>query len=292
VSLLITALFGLALLPYAAFFGIAVYLLVAPCYDKLSGRAFIEFFQKIDPYMRFWAPLLSLAQIALTLALLGLLHDQWTTLPFWLILAALLTAGISMAIAVRGNVPLNRQMDHWPPAAPPVGWEQVRDRWLCCHRLRGVAAITGFVLLLAAALGGRLSPGQGPRPPGVPAEAAAGGPAPRRWEATVYLPLADNQGRPFAETAWQEALDGLVAAFGGATLGHPQEGCWLDARRRVCRERVRPVVISFAPNRLDEFRHAVHGVGKRLGQEAMYVRFEEPRVELISVGAARPAAAR
>src|SRR5262245_29999136 len=124
------------------------------------------------------------------------------------------------------------------------------------------------------------------RPPAAPSAAAR--PAPRCWEATVYLPLADNLGQSFEETAWQEALERLVAPFGGATLGSPQEGCWLDARQRVCRERVRPVVVSFAPERLDEFRHAVHAVGERLGQEAMYVRFEEPRVELIPVGAAPP----
>jgi hypothetical protein len=122
------------------------------------------------------------------------------------------------------------------------------------------------------------------RPNDVPAEVGVGEPAPRRWEATVYLPLSDNQGRAFAERAWHEALEALVTPFGGATLGQPQEGCWLDARRRVCREQVRPVVVSFAPDRLDEFRRAVHGVGKHLGQEAMYVRFEEPRVELIAVG--------
>jgi len=46
-----------------------------------------------------------------------------------------------------------------------------------------------------------------------------------------------------------------------------------------------PVVVSFAPERLDELRAAVHAVGKRLGQEAMYVRFEAPRVELIAVRA-------
>jgi hypothetical protein len=75
-SVVILALYGFALLPYAAFFGIAVYLFLAPCYDKLSGRTFLEFFQKIDPYMRVRAPLLSLAQVGLTVPLLGLLPDH------------------------------------------------------------------------------------------------------------------------------------------------------------------------------------------------------------------------
>lgn len=108
-------------------------------------------------------------------------------------------------------------------------------------------------------------------------------PAPRQWEATVYLPLADNQGRPFVEADWQAALERLVTPFGGATLGQPQEGCWLDDRRRMCREPIRPVVVSFAPGRLEEFRRAVHRAGQHLGQQAMYVRYEEPRVQLIAV---------
>lgn len=108
------------------------------------------------------------------------------------------------------------------------------------------------------------------------------GPA-RVWEATVYLPLADNQGRPFAEADWHAALDILVKRFKGATLGEPREGRWLDQNNQVQRERIRPVTISFEPSRLEEFRAAVREAGRRLGQEAMYVRFEEPRVELIPV---------
>lgn len=120
------------------------------------------------------------------------------------------------------------------------------------------------------------------------AEAADNRPAARSLEATVYLPLADNAGRPFAYGTWQAALAVLVQPFGGATLGTPQEGCWLDARGRVLREQVRPVVVSFPPGRLDEFRGAVRTVGRHLGQEAMYVRFEEPRVELIPGDANHP----
>lgn len=271
--MVLTALFGLALLPYAAFFGIAAYLFLAPCYDKLSGRAFVEFFQAIDPYMKVRARRLSLLRLALTLPLLGLLYHQWAALPFWLTLPALLAAVASAGIAVRGNVPLNQMKDRWSPLDPPAGWEQVRDRWLRYHHLRGAADMAAFALLLAAAL----THGQGRAP------IDSHGPVPRRWEATVFLPLADNQGRPFDEAEWQDALERLIGAFGGATLGQPQEGCWRDASGRVCREWVRPVVVSFASARLHEFRGAVQVVGERLGQEAIYVRFEEPRVELVQM---------
>jgi hypothetical protein len=272
VAAIITTLYGVALLPFAVYFGTAVFLLLAPSYDKLSGRGFVEYFQKADPYIRVRAPLVSLAQVATTLPLLGLTCDRWASLPFLLTLLALAMALVASVIAVKGNVPRNRRMERWSPAEPPAGWEQVRDRWLRYHHLRGAASIAGFVLLLAAALMDSRHP---------VAAALDDGPAPRRWEATVYLPLADNQGRPFGETEWQEALDSLVSPFGGATLGQPLEGCWQNGQGRLCREWVRPVVISFDRERVAEFRAAAHGVGKRLGQEAIYVRFEEPRVALI-----------
>lgn len=146
-------------------------------------------------------------------------------------------------------------------------------------------AMLQFGLIGAVTLTAGLFVGRNVVPPvSAVADAADNRLAARSLEATVYLPLADNAGRPFADDTWQVALAVLVEPFGGATLGNAQEGCWLDARGRVLREPVRPVVVSFAPERLDEFRGAVRTVGRHLRQEAMYVRFEEPRVELIPGG--------
>jgi hypothetical protein len=105
----------------------------------------------------------------------------------------------------------------------------------------------------------------------------------RVWEATVFVPVVDSEGQRFNEPDWQRALDILVADFGGATLGNEQEGWWLDARKQIHREAVRPVTISFARSRLEEFRTSVREVGRRLRQESMYVRLEEPRVEVLTV---------
>jgi hypothetical protein len=106
---------------------------------------------------------------------------------------------------------------------------------------------------------------------------------PRRLEATVYLPRHADDGKPFPDGLWDEALSLLVKEFGGATLGPETEGCWLGADGNVRRERVRPVVVSFEPDRLPAFRRTLNEVGRVLGQEAMYVRFEEPRVEVLRV---------
>ena len=109
---------------------------------------------------------------------------------------------------------------------------------------------------------------------------------PRRCEATVYLPVVDNDGKRLDEEVWRQALAGLVADFGGATLGAEQEGWWVDGRRQVHREPVRLVVISFDRPRLAEFRADLRDLGRRLGQEELYVRIEEPHIELLPVGAA------
>ncbi len=261
--MLLTALFGLALLPAAFFFGIAVYLWMAPCYDKVPGRAFAEWFQAIDPYMRVGAKWAQLAQLATTLPLLALTAG-W---PFVLVCGSLILSVAMLVLAVRGNVPLNRRMLTWNPADLPAGWERVRDRWLRVHDWRGVAATGAFALLLAAAL--------------VNTPSSTAEPTATHVEATVYLPLADNAGRSFPAATWDQALAGLVTPFGGATLGEPQEGCWVDDGGRLVRERVRPVVISFRPDELDRLRGAVRQLRRELAQEAVYVRLGETRVELV-----------
>jgi hypothetical protein len=108
-------------------------------------------------------------------------------------------------------------------------------------------------------------------------------PPPRSWEATVYLPLTDNQGKRFPEGDLQAALTLVVRRFGGATFAEEWEGYWLNDQQRLQREPVRRLIVSFDRNRLGEFRQVMREVGRRLGQQAVYFRLEEPRVELLRV---------
>lgn len=105
----------------------------------------------------------------------------------------------------------------------------------------------------------------------------------RRLEATVYLPMTDNHGRNVSDAVWDEALGLLVKDLGGATVGPPLDGYWRDDEGRLCREPVRPVIVSFEPSRLAQFRQTLKEVGRRLGQQVLYTRFEQPRVELLFV---------
>ncbi len=151
-SLAIVGVYFVALLLYATWFGIAMFMFIAPCYDKLAGPTFIEWFQKIDPYMKIRAPQLTVAQIVVTFLLLILLHDRSAAPEFQLTGVALVLTVVAMVVAVRGNVPLNCQMDQWSASSLPDHWEEIRDQWLLYHRLRGIAEVAGFVTLLVATL--------------------------------------------------------------------------------------------------------------------------------------------
>ena len=149
---------------------------------------------------------------------------------------------------------------------------------------RGLIGLIVFLAGTAAGGAAVLAWEHGPRLLHRPPSPGAAEP-PRRWEATLYLPAAANDGRRFSEDAWQGAVAVLVDHFGGATLAGEQEGWWLDRDRHVRREPVRPVVVSFERHRLGEFRDLVREVGRRLGQEEMYVRLDEPRVETLPIEA-------
>lgn len=151
-SIWIAILYALALLPYAVFFGISVFIFMAPCYDKLSGRAFVEYFQAIDPYMKVRAPVVGQLKLGLTIPLLVLQVREWDRPAFALTCFALLASLASAVIAVRGNVPLNRHMDGWSAESPPAEWAEVRRAWLKFHDWRGIAEIAAFLALLIAAM--------------------------------------------------------------------------------------------------------------------------------------------
>jgi hypothetical protein len=44
----------------------------------------------------------------------------------------------------------------------------------------------------------------------------------------IFLPLADNEGRPFSGELWSRVREGLIAQFGGITAftRSPAEGLW------------------------------------------------------------------
>lgn len=137
------------------------------------------------------------------------------------------------------------------------------------------------ILLVGMAIGGlTVHALVKPTAPATPSEVNL---PPVQWEATLYLPLQDNQGQPFPKEVRDRALDILIRKFGGATLGPERQGCWLDPKNQIQREPIQLVTISFPEAQLEEFRAAVKEMGQVLRQQEVYIRFEKPRIESIVI---------
>jgi hypothetical protein len=94
-----------------------------------------------------------------------------------------------------------------------------------------------------------------------------------RWEGTIYLP-SNLPG-------WEAALaEFLTPPFEGATLGTEVQGLWRGEDGKLDHEPVRPVIVSFPPAHLADFQARARALGKRLNQDAIYIRYERPLVEL------------
>ncbi len=61
---------------------------------------------------------------------------------------ALVALVIDIAIALKGNIPLNRTINTWSANRYPDNWQQVRSKWFSLYHVRQVANIAGFVCLL------------------------------------------------------------------------------------------------------------------------------------------------
>ena len=52
---------------------------------------------------------------------------------------------VVLIVTLRGEVPLNKQIQTWVPGAAPANWADIRDRWLANHLVRTIAGLFGFV---------------------------------------------------------------------------------------------------------------------------------------------------
>jgi uncharacterized membrane protein len=52
---------------------------------------------------------------------------------------------VVLIVTLRGEVPLNQQIQTWVPGAAPANWADIRDRWLSNHLVRTIAGLLGFV---------------------------------------------------------------------------------------------------------------------------------------------------
>lgn len=59
--------------------------------------------------------------------------------------AAAVLALLALVVTVRGEVPINQQIQGWTAGAAPAIWMELRDRWFRIHLVRTISAMLAFL---------------------------------------------------------------------------------------------------------------------------------------------------
>jgi uncharacterized membrane protein len=118
----------------------------------LTGRfprlLFAQSVQEIVKVAKREFPPLAFAALVASIVFAVVVRDD--SGPFVLALVTALSMLATIVVTVRGNVPLNIQIEKWSPTDPPSGWEDVLRRWMRFNLIRTAAAVLGFAALAAA----------------------------------------------------------------------------------------------------------------------------------------------
>jgi uncharacterized membrane protein len=116
----------------------------------MSAQTYVEFFQQLD------------RRIAIPVAVTGIggtllagvsaaLHRNRRTVCY-LLVAACACGVVGSLVTALVNVPINKELATWNPAALPDGYEAVLRRWWVGHHVRLVAMLSATCLVFAAML--------------------------------------------------------------------------------------------------------------------------------------------
>jgi hypothetical protein len=120
----------------------------APMPETQSGPLFTEVQQGRDRVAARIMPILGNASIVSVAACVFLVRAVPVALALSLIGLALIVG--DMAVTLICNVPINKKVQSWSVAAPPLEWAELRDRWEKYHTIRTVLIVSGFSLFASS----------------------------------------------------------------------------------------------------------------------------------------------
>ena len=97
------------------------------------------------------------------------------------------------------------------------------------------------------------------------------------------VPLTDNEGQPIDPQVIVDLHRELLGQFGGFTIHPTSEGRWQSREGRVYQEEVLVFEVAIPRGKVGTLRDVVCGLGRRLGQLAMYFDAPPPSVEIIDL---------
>lgn len=117
---------------------------------NLSATTYLEQQQSAIKALNTLMPLLGLITIVLTLISAFLRKENKPV--FILLLIAAIFLVISGLVTRLGNQPVNTIVMTWNKAAIPNNWTELRDKWWSLHKIRAVAALLAFCLIICTVL--------------------------------------------------------------------------------------------------------------------------------------------
>lgn len=90
---------------------------------------------------------------------------------------------------------------------------------------------------------------------------------------TTLIPTHYNDGSPVSQRVLQDIQREFWTKYGGATVEGIVQGFWLDAGT-LYEDECLKIVVSCDNERLSEVEQHIIQIGKRLGQEAMYLEVQ------------------
>lgn len=99
------------------------------------------------------------------------------------------------------------------------------------------------------------------------------------------LPLTDNEGQPIAARVIIELHHELLVAFEGFTIHPTSKGRWVSRAGQLYQEEVVVYEVAVPKTKVAMLRDVVCGLGRGLGQLAMYFDAPAPSVEIIDLSA-------
>ena len=115
---------------------------------KMGPSAYIETRKLIDEELQTKLSLVYYMALAFSILLTAFSVVNPNGILFTSSVIALVALVIDIAIALKGNIPLNRTINTWSANRYPDNWQQVRSKWFSLYHVRQVANIAGFVCLL------------------------------------------------------------------------------------------------------------------------------------------------
>jgi len=125
--------------------GGAIISFVAPWEYDVSASTFLDWHRHIDFYMGKRGAFIGLPALGLLLIQTIIFWKERARLKSGLVFITLLLTIAGTIIAIKGNMPINQQLQSLQPGFIPPNWEQIRNEWLGYHCWRNITAIIGFV---------------------------------------------------------------------------------------------------------------------------------------------------